>query len=319
MLLWYVKKANIPFLCHLKGTIMINKLDLKALFVLFALISFVVVAQEDNSDNNEEVEEEVIEEVITTGSRIARNPLELAQPVTIISGDEYRARAYTNAAQALTDLPEVGSVNSLAGDQGGLGAGQQVASNFGLGSGRTVTLVNSRRFVGSQSPTGGAGAGLAVDLNNIPSALIERVEIMPVGGAAVYGADAIAGVVNFILKDDFEGAELTVNSYDYAGMDDDVSFNFTIGGNFADGRGNIVINAQVEDRGQVFYDQANDRIRNCTNGFYYENPSDSGQDHLRKCRLYLRTRALQMVSLLIMQMRKAEELLVITVSTFVAH
>ena len=257
---------------------MINKLDLKALFVLFALISFVVVAQEDSSDSNEEAEEEVIEEVITTGSRIARNPLELAQPVTIISGDEYRARAYTNAAQALTDLPEVGSVASLAGDQSGLGAGQQVASNFGLGSGRTVTLVNSRRFVGSQSPTGGAGSGLAVDLNNIPSALIERVEIMPVGGAAVYGADAIAGVVNFILKDDFEGAELTVNAYDYAGMDDDTSFNFTIGGNFADGRGNIVINAQVEDRGQVFYDQANDRIRNCTNGFLYENPQDSGQD-----------------------------------------
>jgi hypothetical protein len=257
---------------------MINRLDLKALFILFALISFVVVAQEDNSNNNEEFEEEVIEEVITTGSRISRNPLELAQPVTIISGDEYRARAYTNAAQALTDLPEVGSVNSLSGDQGGLGAGQQVASNFGLGSSRTVTLVNSRRFVGSQSPTGGAGSGLAVDLNNIPSALIERVEILPVGGAAVYGADAIAGVVNFILKDDYEGAELTVNHYDYAGMDEDSSFNFTIGGNFADGRGNIVLNAQVEDRGQVFYDQANDRIRNCTNGFLYENPQDSGQD-----------------------------------------
>ena len=90
-----------------KGTIMINKLDLKALFVLFALISFVVVAQEDNSDSNEEAEEEVIEEVITTGSRISRNPLELAQPVTIITGDEYRARAYTNAAQALTDLQKL--------------------------------------------------------------------------------------------------------------------------------------------------------------------------------------------------------------------
>ena len=61
-------------------------------------------------------------------------------------------------------------------------------------------------------------------------------------------------------------------------MDEDSSFNFTIGGNFADGRGNIVLNAQVEDRGQVFYDQANDRIRNCTNGFLYENPQDSGQD-----------------------------------------
>ena len=57
MLLWYVKKANILLLCHLKGTIMINKLDLRALFILFALISFVAVAQENNSDSNEEAEE----------------------------------------------------------------------------------------------------------------------------------------------------------------------------------------------------------------------------------------------------------------------
>ena len=185
---------------------MISRLNLKALFILFALVSFVVVAQEDATDSNEEADEDNVEEVITLGSRIARNPLELAQPVTIISGEEYAKRAYTNAAQALTDLPEVDSVASLSGDQGQLGAGQQVASNFGLNSARTVTLVNGKRFVGSQSPTGGAGSGLAVDLNNIPSALIERVEVLPVGGAAIDGADAIAGVVNFILKDDFEGA-----------------------------------------------------------------------------------------------------------------
>ena len=110
---------------------MISKLNLKALFILFALVSFVVVAQEDATDSSEEADEDNVEEVITLGSRIARNPLELAQPVTIISGEEYAKRAYTNAAQALTDLPEVGSVNSLAGDQSGLGAGQQVASNFG--------------------------------------------------------------------------------------------------------------------------------------------------------------------------------------------
>jgi outer membrane receptor protein involved in Fe transport len=169
-------------------------------------------------------------------------------------------------------------VNSLSGDQGGLGAGQQIAANFGLGSSRTVTLVNGRRFVGSQSPVGSAGSGLAVDLNNIPSALIDRVEVLPVGGAAIYGADAIAGVINFVLKEDYEGAEFTYNGLDFAGVDDDHTFNFTIGGNFADGRGNIVINAQVEDRGQVFYDQMNDRIRNCTDGYFVENPQDRGQD-----------------------------------------
>lgn len=258
---------------------MTNLLRFKSFLMALSLVSFVAIAQDVEEVTEVDADsDESIEEVITTGSRIARNPLEMAQPITIISGDEIRQRAYTNAASALTDLPEVGSVNSLAGDQGGLGAGQQVAANFGLGSSRTVTLVNGRRFVGSQSPTGGAGTGLAVDLNNIPSAMIDRIEVVPVGGAAVYGADAIAGVVNFVLKDDFEGAEISINQYDYAGMDTDNSFNLTIGGNFADGKGNIVLNAQVEEKGQVFYDQANQRIQNCTAGFWYENPNDSGQD-----------------------------------------
>ena len=245
----------------------------------FSIISFAQDVEDVVETEIEQAEQsEAVEEVVTTGSRIARSALDMAQPVTIISGDEFKIRGYTNAAQALTDLPEVSSVNSLSGDQSSQGAGQQVASNFGLNSARTVTLVNGRRFVGSQSPTGGAGFGLAVDLNNIPSALIDRIEIVPVGGAAVYGADAIAGVVNYILKDDFEGAEFTLNQSDYAGMETDLSFNLTIGGNFADGRGNIVFNAQVEERGQVFYDQANSRIQNCTDGFFYENPNDADQD-----------------------------------------
>ena len=223
---------------------MTNLLRFRSFLMALSLVSFVAIAQDVEEVTEVDADsDESIEEVITTGSRIARNPLEMAQPITIISGDEIRQRAYTNAASALTDLPEVGSVNSLSGDQGSMGAGQQVAANFGLESDRTVTLVNGRRFVGSQSPTGGAGSGLAVDLNNIPSAMIERIEVVPVGGAAVYGADAIAGVVNFILKDDFEGAEISVNQYDYAGMDSDNSFNLTIGGNFADGRGKIVLNA----------------------------------------------------------------------------
>lgn len=140
-----------------------NKFSLFALLAV-SIFSFSAFAQDTDADNEVEAEDDGIEEIITLGSRIARNPLDLAQPVTIISGEEYEIRAYTNAASALTDVPGVGSVNSLSGDQAGLGAGQQVASNFGLNSGRTVTLVNGRRFVGSQSPTGGAGSGLAVDL-----------------------------------------------------------------------------------------------------------------------------------------------------------
>ena len=137
--MWPISYKLDTYFLQKMGITMISRLNLKALFILFALVSFVVVAQEEASDTNEEADEDNVEEVITLGSRIARNPLELAQPVTIISGEEYAARAYTNAAQALTDLPEVDSVNSLSGDQSGLGAGQQVASNFGLNSARTVT------------------------------------------------------------------------------------------------------------------------------------------------------------------------------------
>tara|TARA_A200000113_G_scaffold56429_1_gene47626 strand:+ start:3747 stop:7010 length:3264 start_codon:yes stop_codon:yes gene_type:complete len=257
------------------------KLDFKlltSLFIFASLISFQAIAQESVVEEDEE-DEEVVEEIVVTGSRIARDPNELAQPITIISGEEYRNRGYTNAAQALTDLPGVGTVNSLSGDQSGLSAGQQIAANFDLGSDRTLTLVNGRRFVGSQVPGSfvSAGSGNAVDLNNIPAALIDRVEVLPVGGAAVYGADAIAGVINFILKDDFEGAEFNVNQYDYAGMATDNQMNFTVGGNFADGRGNVVLNAQFESIDQVFYDQANDRLYNCESGFFFRNPADSGQ------------------------------------------
>ena len=107
-------------------------------FSLFALLavsifSLSIFAQDANTDNDDSDVDDGIEEIITTGSRIARNPLELAQPIEIISGEEYELRAYTNAADALTDIPGLGAVNSLSGNQSGLGAGQQVEANFGLG------------------------------------------------------------------------------------------------------------------------------------------------------------------------------------------
>ena len=88
-------------------------------FSLFALLavsifSLSIFAQDANTDNDDSDVDDGIEEIITTGSRIARNPLELAQPIEIISGEEYELRAYTNAAEALTDIPGLGAVNSLS-------------------------------------------------------------------------------------------------------------------------------------------------------------------------------------------------------------
>ena len=246
-------------------------------YALFALAFFSInnFAQ-DVEEVVEENTDENIEEVVTTGSRIARDPLESAQPITILDGDMIRNMGLT-AASALTDLPEVDSVASISGEQSNLGAGQAVASNFGLNSSRTVTLVNGRRYVGSQGISAGGGSGGAVNLANVPTALIDRVEIVPVGGAAIYGADAIAGVVNYVLKDDFEGAEIMVDRYDFHGLEDDFGFDLTIGGNFADGKGNIILNAAVENRDAVFESQAGNRLKNCLDGRFYKLASDTGQ------------------------------------------
>ena len=235
------------------------------LLVSLGFFSF-IEAQEASDDSTDVVvetaddeDEAEPEEVVVTGSRIARTQYEVAQPVTIIYGEEYENRGYTNAADALFDVPGIGVTNSLTSGSGGsfgnqsqLSVGQALANNFGLGSGRTLVLVNGRRFVGSTSPFGSGGSGNAVDINNIPSVMIDRVEIVNAGGSAVYGSDAIAGVINYVLKDDYEGAAMTLVYDDYAGLSSDVSFQAVMGGNFAGGKGNMVMNFQYEEIGTVF-------------------------------------------------------------------
>jgi iron complex outermembrane receptor protein len=262
----------------------------KRLFFLLISLGFfsVTFAQEDDEVDSVEVaeeEEEVApEEVVVTGSRIARSEYEVSQPVTIIYGEEYENRGYTNASEALFDVPGVeivNTVNTPLGDfnnnQASGGIGQSLASNFGIGSGRTLVLVNGKRFVSGISPGAFASAGFgnAVDINNIPSALIERVEIVNAGGSAVYGADGIAGVMNFILRDDYEGQEFNVVYDDYAGLSSDLSVQYVFGGNFNDGRGNITVSYQFEEIGTV-YSRDVERIKasdgTCpTGGGYFRN------------------------------------------------
>jgi len=239
----------------------------RLLFLLISLGFFgFTFAQEGADSASEEVvevsedeDEAEPEEVVVTGSRIARSEYEVSQPVTIIYGEEYENRGYTNASEALFDVPGVeivNTVNTPLGDfdnnQSSGAIGQSLASNFAIGSGRTLVLVNGKRFVSAVSPVGAAGFGNAVDINNIPSALIERVEIVNAGGTAVYGADAIAGVMNYILRDDFEGSQLNVVYDDYAGISSDLSAQYVFGGNFLDGKGNITVSYQFEEIGTVY-------------------------------------------------------------------
>lgn len=201
------------------------------------------LAQEATTDTEAE---EVVEKIQVTGSRISRVDLEATQPISYIDDSYIKDRGMTNAITAVLDLPGViaGVTPEIGGNTGAnsQALGQNTISLYGLGSQRTLTLINGSRFISSNSPVGGGGApGGQVDVNNIPVSLIDRVEVMKVGGAPVYGADAVAGVVNYILKKDYEGAEF---SYDYTslnGIASDNSFRALIGGNFDQDKGNIVV------------------------------------------------------------------------------
>lgn len=222
---------------------------------------------------------EPLMEVIVTGSRIKRPGFDTLQAAAVTQREEMERRAYTNVGQALEATPGfMQSDSSPVGlSQGNQSVGQTFVNLFGLGSQRTLTLVNGRRFVSSNSPVGrGRGAvapGSQVDLNVIPTGLVERIETVAIGGAPVYGSDAIAGTVNVILKDDFEGVEATA-LYGMAESEDaeTATYRLLMGGNFDGGRGNAVVGVEYnEQKGLLLSDRLGF-------GTLRPNPADGGDD-----------------------------------------
>jgi outer membrane receptor protein involved in Fe transport len=195
-------------------------------------------------------DEEREQSLIVTGTRIKRTGVDTIQAATVTDSAEFERRGYTNAIQALQDTPGFGAPGNsqLQSSQGNLGIAQSFSNFFGLGSQRTLTLVNGRRFVSSNtvSGTGAAAApGSQVDLNLMPVGLIDRIETVAIGGAPVYGSDAIAGTVNVILKEDYDGLQLTgLTSISDRGDAANQTVRGLFGKNFAGGRGNIVLGAE---------------------------------------------------------------------------
>ncbi len=189
-------------------------------------------------------DEEAVEEVVVTGSRIARKDLSSPSPVSVVSGDEFRLQGTPNVEQVLNALPQ--TIPGFGSSSNNPGNGTATVNLRGLGSSRTLVLVDGRRYL--QSSQGGV-----VDLNTIPAALIKQVEVVTGGASAVYGSDALAGVVNFVLRDDFEGVELS-GQYDQTTKGDGTRYNMdlTIGGNFADGKGNATVNLGYINRASLF-------------------------------------------------------------------
>jgi iron complex outermembrane receptor protein len=145
-----------------------------------------------------------VSEVVVTGSRIPQPNLTSASPVTVVGAEDIQTRGVTRTEDLVNQLPQVFAAQGSSYANGATGTA--TVDLRGLGPNRTLVLVDGRRL---QNGTPGATAGnTAPDLNFIPSALIERVELVTGGASAVYGADAVAGVVNFIMQKDFEGVRL---------------------------------------------------------------------------------------------------------------
>jgi outer membrane receptor protein involved in Fe transport len=191
-------------------------------------------------------------EIFITGSRIPTRDLTSNSPLMTVGQEQIQQTGTTQIESLLNTLPQfspsltMSSNNPSSGGFFGGGSGQAQVDLRALTPTRTLVLIDGARVVPSQ-------ANNVVDINNIPAALVDRVEIITGGASAVYGSDAIAGVVNFILKKDFQGAEA---SFQY-GLSDkgdgrDVAMNGLIGGNFADGKGNIVVNVGYDQRNGIF-------------------------------------------------------------------
>ena len=203
--------------------------------------------------------------ILVTGTRIRNPAIENLEPTTSLDDEYLDQRAFINVADAINELPGIrGSVTPNEG-QGENGAGVNFINIFGLGTNRTLTLVNGRRVVSSNSPAvaSNALAGTQVDVNIIPTALVDRIDVVSIGGAPVYGSDAIAGTVNFILKDDFEGLELTATGgITDEGDNETYRFEGVYGTNFADGRGNLVLSGFYSNTEGVLSNDRDFLLRN---------------------------------------------------------
>ena len=155
-----------------------------------------------------DAQDEQIETVVVTGSRISYSPTDGPQPLTVVTREDIEDSGLLSVGDLIQRLPMQGSGINRTFNNGGDGSVR--VELRALGAARTLVLVNGKRWVAS-----GEGANSSIDLNTIPMAAIERVEVLKDGASAVYGSDAIAGVVNIILRKNFEGIEFSHQTGDF--------------------------------------------------------------------------------------------------------
>ena len=199
------------------------------------------VAKDQKSD--------AVERIVVTGSRVAKQDFDSNSPIITITAAELSKHQDVTLETFLNTLPQVNPASTTSSNNPG-NSGQANIDLRGLGANRNLVLVDGRRTMVS-------GVDQSVDLNTIPLSLVESIEIISGGAGAVYGADAVAGVVNIKLKRRFEGAELRAGWSDSERFKDSRERNASVlmGGNFANDRGNAVLSFEFSQREQLIKSQ----------------------------------------------------------------
>ncbi len=225
----------------------------KSMLCSALLLAFTAQAQQTKPQDEAKAEDGKVEKIQVTGSRLKGVDMEGANPLQVFGADELLDKGYDSVASFLRDLPQAASAgtfteNGNVAGSDGTPPGAAGVSLRGLGSSSTLVLVNGRRVAVDSFSN---GFDSFVNVNAIPMAAIERIEVLTDGAASVYGSDAIAGVINFILKKDYVGQEVSVMYGDDTAKGDFGRSNFTYTGGFATENSNTTVVLDYFDRDEL--------------------------------------------------------------------
>jgi iron complex outermembrane recepter protein len=210
--------------------------------------SMPLLAQDQDQDQDQDQADDV-QTVVVTGSRIRRVDLETASPVYTLDRSSIESSGVVTLGDLVQSVPSVAGAATNPQVNNGGGTGASHIELRGLGTARTLVLLNGRRLGGLAQFSG------AVDINAIPMNLIERVEVLKEGAGAIYGSDAIGGVVNFITRQDFEGFETGLD-FGLSGEDDGERKAVNLSWGTSSDRGNVILGANYQQQDAI---SANDR------------------------------------------------------------
>lgn len=222
-------------------------------YLLSAAISTALLSAGSPSANAQPAstpEDAEVEQILVTGSRIARDGYNTPTPVSVLSEEDIQVEAAGSVADFAMTLPSIQGSSTASTSSGSLSSGQAGISALNLralGTGRTLVLFDGQRSVAS-SATG------QVDTNTFPQSLVSRIEVVSGGASSAYGSDAIAGVVNFVLDEDYTGFKTSIEGGDVEGYDSsDERITITAGTDFDSGRGHILFSGEYYDQQGVHY------------------------------------------------------------------